>query len=350
VHVFRDIHASFVNELKLADLQFSLTKPRTKSGKLVMVATNEGTSFQFLLTQFNQSAPEVVIFDSQADIPFDAAIRGQLAKPELVCGPHPSFIPTSISGEEREAAEMYVRFLLSHCGASVTKPATAANTQPVANGDKGQEDPHRPPCTSARCRKIRAFIKSHYCGERLFGNGPEESCDLRGLKKPAETGTEVTAEYFCSWDESAKASKCKQRGQPTSQERDIVLQQMRLVGLPKGGEHEVHFKVLRSSGLSVMQGVYDHLNGLELTFCEVVVVADANGGVHMLRKVKLRKAENVDVVDFTTWSPVDIADADGDGRLEVVLEGDAYEDHWIEVVSLQNGAFRTVFSGLGYYL
>ena len=160
----------------------------------------------------------------------------------------------------------------------------------------------------------------------------------------------MTAEYFCSWDESAKASKCKQRGQPTSEERDIVVQQMRLLGLPKGGEHEVRFKVLRSSGLSVMQGAYDHLNGLELTFCEVVVVADANGGVHVLRKVKLRKAENVDVVDFTTWSPVDIADTDGNGQLEVVLEGEAYEDHWFEVVSLQNGSFKTVFSGLGYYL
>ncbi len=109
--------------------------------------------------------------------------------------------------------------------------------------------------------------------------------------------------------------------------------------------------VLRSaSGLSVMEGAYDHLNGLELRFCEVIVLADANGGVHVLRKVRLRKAENVDVVDFTTWSPVDIADTDGDGQLEVILDGDAYEDHWFEVVNLQNSAFKTIFSGLGYYL
>jgi hypothetical protein len=222
----------------------------------------------------------------------------------------------------------------------------------TAGQEAGQpeKDPHRPPCTNGQCRKIRSFIKSHYCGKGPFGNGPDESCDTRGPKKPAGTGTKVTAEYFCSWDESAKGSKCNQRGQPTSEERNIVVQQMRLLGLPKGGEHEVHFKVLRSSGLSVMQGAYDHLNGVELTFCEVVVVADANGGVHVLRKVKLRKAANVDVVDFTTWSPVDIADTDGNGQLEVVLEGEAYEDHWFEVVSLQNGSFKTVFSGLGYYL
>jgi hypothetical protein len=145
IHVFRDIHASFVEELKRADLQFGTTQPRVKSGKPVIVATNEGTSFQFLLTQFKESAPEVVIFDSQANIPFDLAVRSQLAKPELVCGQHPSFIPTSISGEEREAAEMYVRFLVSQCAASVTNSAAAVDSQTIAKGDEAEKDPHRPP-------------------------------------------------------------------------------------------------------------------------------------------------------------------------------------------------------------
>jgi hypothetical protein len=45
-----------------------------------------------------------------------------------------------------------------------------------------------------------------------------------------------------------------------------------------------------------------------------------------------------------------IADMDGDGELEIILEGDAYENHWLEVDKLQGGTFRKVFSGLGYYL
>ncbi len=98
-----------------------------------------------------------------------------------------------------------------------------------------------------------------------------------------------------------------------------------------------------------MKGSYDHLSGLELTSCEVIVVAEARG-VHVLRKVPLRKSENVDAADFTTWTPLDIADVDGDGLLEIVLEADAYEDHWLEVVSIQGGQFKTIFSGLGYYL
>jgi hypothetical protein len=41
---------------------------------------------------------------------------------------------------------------------------------------------------------------------------------------------------------------------------------------------------------------------------------------------------------------------DGDGQLEIILEGDAYEDHWLEVDKMQAGSFRKIFSGLGYYL
>jgi len=47
---------------------------------------------------------------------------------------------------------------------------------------------------------------------------------------------------------------------------------------------------------------------------------------------------------------VDLVDVDGDGRPELVLEGDAYEDHWLEVVRIEDGSVKTIFSGLGYSL
>ena len=34
----------------------------------------------------------------------------------------------------------------------------------------------------------------------------------------------------------------------------------------------------------------------------------------------------------------------------VVEAGDEYEDHWLEVVSVQDRKAQTIFSGLGYYL
>ncbi|HTC49009.1 MAG TPA: hypothetical protein VK722_16915 [Candidatus Aquilonibacter sp.] len=52
----------------------------------------------------------------------------------------------------------------------------------------------------------------------------------------------------------------------------------------------------------------------------------------------------------TQWAPVDIADVEGDGHEDVILEGDAYENHWLEVVSVHDGVIQTIFSGLGYYL
>lgn len=99
VHVLRDPSSSFARKLGQADLQFGLTKPHLKNGKVVMVATNEGNSFQMLLRQFTESPPDLLILDSQAELPDDAAIRKQVGKAEPVCGQHPAFIPTSASSE-----------------------------------------------------------------------------------------------------------------------------------------------------------------------------------------------------------------------------------------------------------
>ncbi len=117
IHMLRDASAPFADKLRQADLQFGLTRPQLKSGKGVMVATNEGNSFAMLFKRFNDSPPELLILNSQADMPTDPNLRSQLGQPELVCGQHPAFIPTSVSGEPREAAQMYLQFLSSHCEA-----------------------------------------------------------------------------------------------------------------------------------------------------------------------------------------------------------------------------------------
>jgi hypothetical protein len=76
----RDPASSFARKLRQADLQFKLTKPHLKNGKGVMVATKEGNSFQMLLRQFTESPPDLLILDSQAGLPNDAAIRKQVGK------------------------------------------------------------------------------------------------------------------------------------------------------------------------------------------------------------------------------------------------------------------------------
>lgn len=81
----------------------------------------------------------------------------------------------------------------------------------------------------------------------------------------------------------------------------------------------------------------------------MVAVIDKNSRVIVLRKLPLKKTD-IDVPDVTDWTLLDIADTRGNGQLDVILEGDAYEDHWFEVISVQNGSAKTIFSGLGYSL
>ncbi len=81
----------------------------------------------------------------------------------------------------------------------------------------------------------------------------------------------------------------------------------------------------------------------------MVAVVDQNAHVTVLRKLPLKKTD-VDVPGVTERTPLDLADTRGTGQLDVILVGDAYENHWLEVISVHNGSARTIFSGLGYYL
>jgi hypothetical protein len=118
VHVLRDTKATFAARLRKADLQFALTKPRLRDGRPIIVATNEGDSFAYLFHRLSSSpdSEELIILDSEADIPLDAAVQKQLGDQRPVCGTHPAFIPAGVEAQPREAAESYLRFLSEHCG------------------------------------------------------------------------------------------------------------------------------------------------------------------------------------------------------------------------------------------
>ena len=215
----------------------------------------------------------------------------------------------------------------------------------VAPCQKGQieKDPHRPICADTRCRQIRSFLKANYCGESPFGNGPDDGCDTRQAKKTGR-GTKLIADFVCKWNDTDGTSKCEQRGQPPPKLRTILIREMRRVGLPARADKEVNFTVLeaKSRGWSLVAAIYDHISGDYLTLCQVIVVIDQSGQPHVLRTVRLQKTSAYES-DVTTWAPVDIADVEGDGRVEFVLEGDSLEDHWFEVVSPHGDSFETIF-------
>lgn len=226
----------------------------------------------------------------------------------------------------------------------------AFSTAAGQEGGQPEKDPHRPPCTSDQCRKIKSFLKSHYCGESPFGNGPDDGCDTR-LPKKLSAGIKATADFDCKWDESSGTAKCQQHGEPSPEVRSILLREMRQIGLPQQAEAELHFVIWEpsSDGWSLAAAYYEHVSGSDLTLCQAITVIDQNGRVQVLRKVPFQRTD-ADVPEVTRWSPIDMADVDGDGRMEVILEGDAYENHWYEVLGMRDGSFKMIFSGRGYYL
>jgi hypothetical protein len=122
------------------------------------------------------------------------------------------------------------------------------------------------------------------------------------------------------------------------------------LGLPRSEDKEVACRLLSSAHFSVVEAYYESSKGPNLWLCQVIAVFSDPSTISIVREVRYQKTD-VDVPRVTTWSPVDIADVNGDGELEVVLEGDAYEDHWLEVVAVKSDlSTKLLYSGLGYYL
>jgi hypothetical protein len=235
------------------------------------------------------------------------------------------------------------------------KTALAAALTPVLTlggqvTGEAKADPHRPACDSASCQKIRSFLKAHYCGESPFGNGPDDGCDIRD-PVPPKTGIDVIAHFGCEWSETERKKVCQQHGQPPSGVRAILMRELRRLGLPAAEDGRTYFTVWksRSAGWSVAVGYSEHLVGSKVTLCQVIVTIGGDSKAVVLRELPFQETD-ADVPLVTTWSLLDVTDIDGDGKPDVVLRGDAYENHWLEVQIVRNGSPRMIFSGLGYYL
>ena len=161
----------------------------------------------------------------------------------------------------------------------------------VALGQEGgpsEKDPHRPPCTSAQCRKLKSFVKTHYCGAPE-GNGPDDSCEIREPKK--RLNVKVTANYDCKWVDGVR--NCKQLGEPSVELRGILVGELRRLGLPAKAKGRTYFTVWQPIGLdwSLAEAYYDDLEGSDLTFCQVIAIVEQNSHVSVLRKVPFQKTD-----------------------------------------------------------
>jgi hypothetical protein len=216
---------------------------------------------------------------------------------------------------------------------------------PRANAED-EPDPHRPACTTAQCRKIRKFVQSHYCGE-AEGNGPDDSCQI--LPPQEQPKVQAIARYECEWTDGVR--NCRQHGTPSAEVRRALVDRLRQLGLPANAKGKIYYNVWQAgtSDWFLVEAYYDRLAKYRQELCQVIAVIDSKSQVTVLRKVRFQKVD-AEKNFVTTWSLLDLADTNSDGQIDVVLEGDSYENHWVEVLTVRNGTWRTVFSGLGYWL
>ncbi len=210
------------------------------------------------------------------------------------------------------------------------------------------EDPQRPACTNSVCRAARAYIKTHYCGESPYGNGPDDGCDIIPVKHLA-SGTSPVAHYKCGWDDNTNKPTCKQVGSPPPKYLSALLDKMHQLGLPKQDDGKVLFSDLTSTsaGWSVLEAYYQQISGENMALCQFIAAVGPDKKLYELRKIRFQTTDAEKPL-VTMWSPIDIATVSG--QPEFILEGDAYENHWFEAIGIVGGELKTIFSGLGYYL
>ncbi len=110
-----------------------------------------------------------------------------------------------------------------------------------------EADPHRPPCTSASCKKVKSFLKAKYCGKSPAGNGPDDGCEIRFSVKQNKS-VKVIATFDCKWNEKTEKADCKQEGEPSSELRELLVHKMHTLGLPAKDDGNIFFTVWQPSG------------------------------------------------------------------------------------------------------
>jgi hypothetical protein len=107
VRVFRDANADFSRDLDRALYTFGRMH-RTESGKVIIVATMEGSDYRKLAEKIAVVKPQLIILDSPADVTALNVVDLDLRQAKGACGRNkdgPAFIPPWVSGEELEATK-----------------------------------------------------------------------------------------------------------------------------------------------------------------------------------------------------------------------------------------------------
>ena len=118
VGCYRDINAPFQPWFFEVSSEFSSRQPRTESGKPILITTHETSDFEKGLSDIGTRLhPDLVIVSSASQVPQNLEISKELKDAKNICpsrSPCLAFIPPWVQGDQRDATNLYIAFLLAH--------------------------------------------------------------------------------------------------------------------------------------------------------------------------------------------------------------------------------------------
>jgi len=118
VHCYQDMNAPFEPWLIKVAYEFSMTQPRTKNEKPIIIATLPTNDFEKTLSDtLTRLHPDLIIVSSASQIPQNLEISKELKKAKNICpsqSPCLALIPAWVQGDQRDATKLYIDFLFAH--------------------------------------------------------------------------------------------------------------------------------------------------------------------------------------------------------------------------------------------
>jgi hypothetical protein len=123
VRVFRDLHSPYAHELDHRILEFQAANPRLPSGAPIIIKTFDDMDYEaaFKANFDRDLRVDVVILNETADATRNPAVASNLAHAVNICAAArvcpinvPAFIPSSTTGTQAEAAQVFLTALSQH--------------------------------------------------------------------------------------------------------------------------------------------------------------------------------------------------------------------------------------------
>jgi hypothetical protein len=123
VHVFRDLHSPYAFELDHRILEFQASNPRLPSGAPIVIKTFDDMDYDTALkAHFDKDLRvDAVILNETGDAAKNPAIAANLAHAINICAAAkacpadvPAFVPSSATGAQAQAAQIFLSALAQH--------------------------------------------------------------------------------------------------------------------------------------------------------------------------------------------------------------------------------------------